>query len=507
MRIFITSILLLGVVSAYSITREEVIEYIDLYKFIAVEEMQKYGIPASIKMAQAILESNAGLSDLATEANNHFGIKCGGVWTGPTYYKKDDDRDKKGRLIKSCFRVFKDAEDSFRAHSQFLLDPQKTYRYGPLFEIERTDYKSWAWGLSKAGYATNPAYANLLIHLIEKYALYTFDYYENSNVKFVNPADVVVEAREINQMEKLEKKSDNALVSQQESQMRPNREQQVVINDRTAVKVLEGQTMEQLARKYDLPPQKILQYNDNDLGLDDYLNQGMYVFLEKKRIWYRGEQKYHIVKEGEDLRRISQLYGIRLSTLERKNKIDADMIPLPGQKIVLRGRSARGDKIPLTYDDVEIVETNQVTKPTLADELDANILPTGGTPDVAPDEKTTRPDENLNHSGENTQANLDIDTKNSPNASVSMARKQTQTVDFDKKDILFLNESPVPDVNIEPEEKSVTVKQSVQTYRVVKGDTLYSISRKFGVSVDSLRHHNQLLSDQISIDQELKIVR
>ena len=128
--------------------------------------------------------------------------------------------------------------------------------------------------------------------------------------------------------------------------MRPNREQQVVINDRTAVKVLEGQTMEQLARKYDLPPQKILQYNDNDLGLDDYLNQGMYVFLEKKRIWYRGEQNYHIVKEGEDLRRISQLYGIRLSTLERKNKIDADMIPWPGKKIVLRGRSARREKIP-----------------------------------------------------------------------------------------------------------------------------------------------------------------
>ncbi|HLT94885.1 MAG TPA: glucosaminidase domain-containing protein, partial [Membranihabitans sp.] len=99
MRIFITSVFLLILNSLYSIPREEVIEYIDVYKMIAVEEMQKYGIPASIKMAQAILESNAGMSDLATEANNHFGIKCGGEWNGPTYFKKDDDRDRQGRLI------------------------------------------------------------------------------------------------------------------------------------------------------------------------------------------------------------------------------------------------------------------------------------------------------------------------------------------------------------------------------------------------------------------------
>lgn len=478
MRIFITSFLLLTVVSAYSFTREEVIQYIDNYKLIAVEEMQKYGIPASIKMAQAILESSAGTSDLALEANNHFGIKCGGVWEGPTYFKKDDDRDKKGRLIKSCFRVFRDGEDSFRAHSQFLMDPKKTYRYGSLFHIERTDYKSWAWGLSKAGYATNPAYANLLIHLIEKYSLYTYDYYEDSNVKFIHPSDVIAKAREVKSMNKLEKKSGKTIVTRPDQpEVRPSREQKVVINDRTALKVLQGQTMEQLAQKYEVTPQEILRYNDNDLGLDDYLDQGMYVYLEKKRIWYRGSEKFHIVREGEDLHRISQLYGIRLATLERKNKIDADMIPLPGEKIILRGRSAKGDDIPVTYDDVDIVETNEVDQPILAEEWEAM---------------------------RSTQAN---DEAAAPAKEEGSTTSLMKGVDFAKKDVVVLEETVAQQTKIGTEEPSSEKENTVHSHQVVKGDTLFSISRKFGVSVDSIRHHNQLSSDQISIGQMLKIVQ
>ena len=476
MRIFITSFFLLTVLTANSFTREEVIQYIDLYKLIAVEEMQKYGIPASIKMAQAILESSAGTSDLAQEANNHFGIKCGGVWEGPTYFKEDDDRDRRGRLIKSCFRVFQDGEDSFRAHSQFLLDPRKTYRYGSLFQIERTDYKSWAWGLSKAGYATNPAYANLLIHLIEKYGLYTFDYYEDSNVKFIHPSDVLPEAREVEFMEKLEK--ENTIVARPDQpDVRPNREQKVVINDRTALKVLEGQTMEQLAQKYDLTPQEILRYNDNDLGLDDYLDQGMYVYLEKKRIWYRGSKKMHIVKEGEDLHRISQMYGIRLATLERKNKIDADMVPLPGEKIILRGRSAKGDDIPLTYDDVDIVETNEVKQPILAEDW-TNI-------------RTSESNGNsvISNEGE------------------SNSRSEMKAVNFVKEEVVILEKSEMEQTKTNLDEPSRKQEMTVHSYHVVKGDTLYSISRKFGVSIESIRHHNQLLSDQISIGQKLKIVQ
>lgn len=138
--------------------------YIDRYKSIAIAEMNQYGIPASIKLAQALLESGNGNSYLATQANNHFGIKCGGVWKGRSITRPDDGPN-------DCFRVYKNPDDSFRDHSQFLLRK----RYEALFALKKDDYKGWAHGLKKAGYATNPRYAYLLIDLIERYDLHQYD--------------------------------------------------------------------------------------------------------------------------------------------------------------------------------------------------------------------------------------------------------------------------------------------------------------------------------------------
>ncbi|HJW29100.1 MAG TPA: glucosaminidase domain-containing protein, partial [Saprospiraceae bacterium] len=126
--------------------------YIRNFKDIAVAEMLRTGIPASIKLAQAMVESNCGTSELACKANNHFGIKCGGDWCGKTFRKEDDDY-KDGELTKSCFREFKSPLESYVAHSDFLTDPKKATRYGPLFQLKPTDYKAWAYGLLKAGYA------------------------------------------------------------------------------------------------------------------------------------------------------------------------------------------------------------------------------------------------------------------------------------------------------------------------------------------------------------------
>ena len=150
-------------------------EYINRYKDIAVSEMYRTGIPASIKLAQGLLESDWGRSELAREANNHFGIKCGGKWSGDGYYLEDDDRDKKGNIIPSCFRVFESSMESYIAHSEFLTSEDRARRYAFLFEYETTDYKSWAKGLKKAGYATDRKYPNKLITIIEKYQLYLFD--------------------------------------------------------------------------------------------------------------------------------------------------------------------------------------------------------------------------------------------------------------------------------------------------------------------------------------------
>ena len=149
--------------------------YIKKFKKIAISEMERTGVPASIKLAQGILESNAGQSTLARKANNHFGIKCGSTWTGKTYYRKDDDFDENGNLVESCFRAYRNAKSSFIAHSEFLADPRKRYRYGFLFQLNPRDYKAWARGLKRAGYATSPTYAEKLISIIETYDLDQYD--------------------------------------------------------------------------------------------------------------------------------------------------------------------------------------------------------------------------------------------------------------------------------------------------------------------------------------------
>ncbi len=149
--------------------------YISTYQDIAVAEMVSTGIPASITLAQGLLESNHGRSRLSTEANNHFGIKCGSDWSGPTIYVKDDDYDLEGQLTESCFRSFSSAEESYRAHSAFLLNPKKEYRYGHLFSIGPSDYHAWAMGLQNSGYATDTSYGQKLIKLIETYRLYQYD--------------------------------------------------------------------------------------------------------------------------------------------------------------------------------------------------------------------------------------------------------------------------------------------------------------------------------------------
>lgn len=150
--------------------------YIETYKDLAVVEMHRSGIPASITLAQALHESQIGGSDLAVHANNHFGIKCKSYWVGMTYKHKDDDYDSNGNLIKSCFRSYESVVDSYVDHTNFLT---QSAHYSELFNYDKTDYFMWAHGLKKCGYATDPNYAHKLIDKIEKYQLYIYDTYSN----------------------------------------------------------------------------------------------------------------------------------------------------------------------------------------------------------------------------------------------------------------------------------------------------------------------------------------
>lgn len=151
-------------------------DYISQYQEVAVTEMYRVGVPASITIAQALHESNIGQSELAQNANNHFGIKCKRYWKGGKYYYKDDDKDDHGTLIESCFRSYETVYDSYIDHSNFL---NFTPHYRKLFDLSQTDYMGWAHGLKKAGYATDPAYAEKLISYIEKYDLALLDYHPN----------------------------------------------------------------------------------------------------------------------------------------------------------------------------------------------------------------------------------------------------------------------------------------------------------------------------------------
>lgn len=206
--------------------------YIDKFKNIAIREMKNYGIPASITLAQGILESGSGNSRLAREANNHFGIKCTSDWTGKTIFEDDDKED-------DCFRVYKSAEESFRDHSEFL----KRKRYAALFELDKYDYRGWASGLKAAGYATNPKYADLLISLVERYKLDRFDKGEIEDIPVVKEEKVQVQ------------NSNSAAISKPES----------VAKKSSAMKIYEvksGDTLTSLSKQFMIAVEDLKKLNE-----------------------------------------------------------------------------------------------------------------------------------------------------------------------------------------------------------------------------------------------------
>ncbi len=304
-----------GVVFCFAQSSERA-AYIDKYQHIAVEEMERTGVPASIKLAQACLESSNGKSILAVKGNNHFGIKCGGHWEGETIYREDDDYVN-GVLIKSCFRKYKDAEESFVAHSEFLKGKE---RYAFLFDFEKTAYKQWAHGLKKAGYATNPKYPELLIKIIETNKLDRFD-------KMTN---VVVG---IEPIEEVDKESASPVLASKLIQ----------VNGVKALVTGTGDSYRKIAQKYKIPLDKLLKYNDK--SSTPQISTGAYVFLQPKRKKYRGKQHHHRVKTGENMASIAQKYGIKLASLYKRNKLFSGQEPAVGAKIYLRKKAKTRPKL------------------------------------------------------------------------------------------------------------------------------------------------------------------
>lgn len=288
--------------------------YIEQFSSLAVEEMYRSGIPASITLAQGLLESRYGLSELAVKGNNHFGIKCHNNWKGKKMYYDDD---RKGE----CFRVYASPEQSYKDHSDFL---RYRDRYRFLFDFDITDYRSWANGLKKAGYATDPAYPTKLIRLIEDYKLYEFDTMSRSGKKNRKLPQSPTEIEQTEPLTQEERADFHFSISR-------------TVYSRNGVPFVtasEDETYSSIAASNNLFLREILRYNDADSG--QALEPGSPVYLKpKKKQAVKGLEK-HVVEDSETMRGISQRYGIRLKNLYKMNGMTEVDVPREGDIIKLR---------------------------------------------------------------------------------------------------------------------------------------------------------------------------
>ena len=285
-RIAFSILLCLVGVSSYAQNNDH-LAYINQYKDIAIEQMNRYHIPASITLAQALLESGAGKSELAQKSNNHFGIKCHS-WDGNRTYHDDDE-------IGECFRVYKNARDSYEDHSIFL---STSSRYAFLFKFAQTDYVNWARGLKRAGYATSPTYADKLIEIIERYELDRFDYTPKGS-RDLGPHTPYI------------------------------------ANDIVYVIARQGDTMLSIAEELGISKRKLLSYND--LPRKYVPVKGDIIYLHRKHRKAQKPNTQHVVGDGESMYMISQKYGVRLNRLYRMNKVTTDTYsPMIGDVVRLR---------------------------------------------------------------------------------------------------------------------------------------------------------------------------
>lgn len=394
-------------------SREERVMYIERYKSIAIQEMNRTGIPASIKMAQAILESRAGTSSLARTSNNHFGIKCGGNWDGKKVYRKDDDYHR-GKLVNSCFRAYATPEESFMAHSDFLVSQP---RYSFLFKLKSGDYKSWAYGLKKAGYASDPNYPHRLIEIIETFNLQALD----RILQTEDPEQWLMLADEI------------SLESFTTSRF---------INDAKVYYTGVDDNIQQVAESTGVSVRRLLKYNEGITSSDQELAPNTIVYLQPKRKSYRGKKKYHVVQENETMLDISQRYGVSLEALYERNHMRINTEPAKGAKIYLRSKP------------------DKQYQPKLRSMVD--LIP------VQPVVPLTDPKSD----GLNWEAPAEPE----------------------------LN----PTIETHPE-RQASEQQEVLHYTVRTGDTLYGISRRFGITIDHIKEMNNLDSTQIRVGQVLQV--
>ena len=313
-----------------------VVEYINNYKELAIAEMQRTGIPASIKLAQGIHETSAGTSDLVRRSNNHFGLKCKTEWTGMSVKHTDDAPNE-------CFRKYESSKDSYKDQSDYL---KKSPRYASLFELDPTDYKAWAFGLKKAGYATNPKYSQVLIKLIEDYDLQDYTMIALGKLK---PGQETLAQTETNAKNQQNEKpvvmptEPEVVVYAKKETKQPSvvdakpdyPDGEFKINETKVVYAKKGTSYLSIAEKYSIPLVRIFEFNE--MKVQDVVDKDRLIYIMRKRKFGLNEQ--HTVKPGETLADIAQTEALRIESLLEYNFLQPGMQPAIGSVLYLRAKA------------------------------------------------------------------------------------------------------------------------------------------------------------------------
>ncbi len=437
--------------SAQAKTEATAEEYIQQFKGIAVSEMKKFGIPASIKLAQGLLESGIGTSKLAVYGNNHFGIKCHTVWTGPSMKHTDDAVDE-------CFRVYSDPKESYKDHSQFLLTRS---RYSSLFKLKSNDYEGWAKGLKAAGYATNPRYANMLIDVIERHQLYVYDMdlseaemekYRNKLVGQEKEALIALQ----NQIVKIESSQASVLLSRaNQAPATPNHTGVVFYNNKVkVVRLQKNETLKDISKKFNISLNKLKDFND--LKNQQDLTEGQLVYLSTKK--KRAKQKTHLVLSYETVWSISQMYGMQMGKILERNYLKKGEEPETGTTLYLKRKA---DRKPVLRTD-KINSPNKISVPVV--NQNEMILPAKPAPVYSTPEKSFPTLPSINYHP------------------FTFAQKSS---------------SNIPAVS---NPSGNYIYHTVQT-----GDTMYNISKKYQVDIEQIKSWNGMIDNNIQLNQQLII--
>ena len=444
-------------------------QYIDRYKELAVIEMHRSGVPASITLSQGVLESSSGNSRLAKFANNHFGIKCKGNWTGKTIYANDDAPDE-------CFRAYGSVLESYKDHSDFL---RKNWRYHELFELKITDYKGWCHGLRKAGYATNPQYGKILINLIERYELYQYD---------------------------TQKLPQNETPEESEK-----------INGVPVKIATKEETVRSIAEDNYLKDKHIRKWND--LPKDEEIKAGEVVYLKPKR--RRGSEDKHIVTKTDNMRSISQTYGIKLKHLYKKNRMETGTEPKVGEVLYMQKKRDSDDPVKTQAKKPNWEEEKKFVNPSAVNQnsFDSTNFDNPGAINKVTIEV---PDFHLVVKGDNIyriaekyhvfeEDILKWNPSLNPNtmqigqkiilkeelADIQNLKKQETETQPNKATNADLNK-----MDTEEMQKNIAV-DGTMTHMVIKGDTMFNICKRYGITVDQLKEWNNLENITIQIGQKL----